>query len=151
MAKSIQGTGAAEFNIDTCKQIAVAVVHASAVGLGEVLKKYRSEAERADLIRTYIDKIRFFPDQSGYFFVYNMNGMNIALPNPNAWQGKNLFDHQDSKGRYVIREVAEAAKKGGGFVEYYWPRPGVEGEQKKLSYAETIPGTGYFIGAGFYI
>jgi signal transduction histidine kinase len=149
MAKSTQGTGAEEIN--TYKQIATAVVHASAVGLGELLKKYRSEAERADLIRTYIDKIRFFPDQTGYFFVYTLDGVNIALPNPNAWQGKNLYDHQDSKGKFVLREVAAEVKKGGGFVEYYWPKPGAEGEQKKISYAESIPGTNYFIGAGFYI
>lgn len=151
MAKSTQRTGAEEINDGTYKQIMTAVVHASALGLGEILKKYRSEAERADLIRTYIDKIRFFPDQTGYFFVYTLDCVNIALPNPNAWQGKNLYDHQDSKGKFVLREVAAAVKKGGGFVEYYWPKPGAAGEHKKLSYVEPIPGTNYFIGAGFYI
>jgi signal transduction histidine kinase len=147
MARSNQETGEGEIY----KQISLALVHASAAGLGEVLKKYKSAAERADLIRTYIDKIRFFPDQTCYFFVYNLDCINIALPNPNAWQGKNLYDHQDSKGKYVIRELAAAARKGGGWVEYYWPRPGGAGEQKKLSYMEPIPGTDYFIGAGYYI
>jgi signal transduction histidine kinase len=129
----------------------VAVVHASAVGLGEVLKKYASEAERTDFIRTYINKIRFFTDQTGYFFVYNFDGVNIALPNPNEWQGKNLYDHKDSQGKYVIRELSADAKKGGGFVEYYWAKPGSKGEFKKLAYAESIPGTSYFIGTGVYI
>ncbi|MBN1190946.1 MAG: cache domain-containing protein [Dehalococcoidales bacterium] len=132
------------------RQIMTAVVHASAVGLGELLKSCKTDSERADLIRTYVNKIRFYPDQTGYFFVYTMDCVNIALPNPNEWQGKNLYDHKDSHGKYVLRELAEAAKKGGAFVEYYWPKPGVKGEQKKLGYTETIPGTSYFIGTGVY-
>jgi signal transduction histidine kinase len=148
MAKSVEGK---ETNIDTYKQIMVAVVHASAVGLGEVLKKYTKEAERTDFIRTYINKIRFFSDQTGYFFVYNFDCVNIALPNPNEWQGKNLYEHKDSKGKYVIRELLAAAKKGGDFTEYYWPKPGSQGEYKKVAYTETIHGTNYFIGTGVYI
>lgn len=50
--------------------------------------------------------------------------VNIALPNPNKCQGKNLYDHKDSQGKYAIRELSAAAKKGGGFVEYYWIKPG---------------------------
>ena len=151
MAKLTQGKGAKEISIDTYKQILVAVVHASAVGLGEVLKNYKSEAERTDFIRTYVNKIRFFPDQTGYFFVYNFDGLNIALPNPNEWQGKNLYDYKDSQGKYLIREFSAAAKKGGVFVEYHWAKPGSTGEHKKLGYAESIPSTNYFIGTGVYI
>ncbi len=151
MAKLSQGKRAQEISIDTYKQIMVAVVHASAMGLSEVLNNYKSEAERTDFIRTYVNKIRFFPDQTGYFFVYNFDAVNIALPNPNKWQGKNLYDQKDSHGKYVVREVSAAAKKGGGFVEYYWAKPGSTGEHKKLGYAEPIPGTNYFIGTGVYI
>jgi signal transduction histidine kinase len=150
MAKTTQGSKAEEISLDTYKQIVVNVVHASAVGLSEILKKYEGEDKRTDLIRTYVNKIRFYPDQTGYFFVYTLKGVNIALPNPNQWQGKNLYDHKDSQGKYVIRELAAAAKKG-GFVEYYWAKPGSAGEQKKLGYAESIPGTDYFIGSGVYI
>jgi signal transduction histidine kinase len=146
MAKSTSGISEEAF-----KQTVKDIVHASAVGLGEILKKCKDEAERNDLIRLYVDKIRFFPDQTGYFFVYNFDCVNIALPNPNAWQGKNLYDHKDSKGKYVIRDLMATAKNGRGFYEYYWPKPGVEGEQKKLGYVEVIPGTKYFIGSGIYI
>lgn len=151
MAKLSQGKGAQEIGIDTYKQIIVAVIHASAMGLSEVLKNYKSEAERTDFIRTYVNKIRFYPDETGYLFVYYFDGLNIALPNPREWQGKNLNDLKDSHGTYVIREAAAAAKKGGGFFEYYWTKPGATGEYKKLSYAETIPGTNYLIGTGVYI
>ena len=151
MVKLTRGKEVKEVSIDTYKQIMLGVVHTSAVGLSEVLKNYKSEVERTNLIRTYINKIRFFPDQTGYFFVYNFAGLNIALPNPNEWQGKNLYDHKDSQGNYAIRELLATAKEGGGFVEYYWVKPGSIGEHKKISYVESIPGTNYFIGTGVYI
>jgi len=151
MAKSGQGKVAQEISLDTYKQIMVAVVHASAVGLGEVLKNYKTRAEQTELIRSYANKIRFFPDQTGYFFVYDYDCLNIALPNPIEWQGKNLYDLKDSDGKYQIRELSAAAKKGGGFVEYRWLKPGSTEHRKKISYAEPIPGTQYFIGTGAYI
>ena len=151
MANLSQGKGAKEINLDAYKQIIVAVVHASAVGLGEVLKNYKSESKRTDFIRTYVNNIRFFTDQTGYFFVYNFDCLNIALPNPNEWQGKNLYSHKDSRGKYVIRELSAAAKNGGNFVEWYWTKPGSTGEHKKLGYVEPIPNTDYFIGTGVYI
>ena len=151
MAKLSKGRGAQEIGIDTYKQIMIAVVHASAVGLSEVMKNYKTEAKRTDLIRTYVNKISFYPDKTGYLFVTSLDGLNIALPNPNQWQGKNLYDHKDSHGKYVVRELSVAAKKGGGFVEYYWTKPGSTGEHKKLGYVEPITGTNYFIGTGVYI
>jgi signal transduction histidine kinase len=139
--------------LESDKQVAVAVAHSTAVGLGEVLKNYQSETDRTNLIRTYIDQIRFYPDQSGYLFVDNYDCLSIALPNPKELEGQDLYNYQDSKGNYVTRMLAAAARNGGGFVEYYLVKPGSTsaGEQKKISYAEPIPGTNYFIGAGVYI
>ena len=149
MAKLTQGKGAKEISIDTYKQIMLGVVHASAVGLSEVLKNYKSEVERTNLIRTYVNKIRFFPDQTGYFFVHDFDGLNIFHPIKKV-QGKNNYDEKDSQGKYYVRELNSAAKKGGGFVEYYWPKPGEAEEHKKLSYAESISGTKYVIGTGVF-
>lgn len=146
-------TGSSTNNLEFDKQIAVAVVHSSAVGLGEVLKNYRSETDRTNCIRAYVDQTRFYPDQSGYFFVYNFDCVNIALPNPKDLEGQNLYNYQDSKGNFPIRELSVAARKSGGFVEYYWVKPGSTstGEQRKISYVEPIPGTDYFIGTGVYL
>ena len=149
MAKLSQGKVAKETSLASYKQIMVAVVHASAVGLGEVLKKYPNETERTDLIRTYVNKIRFYPDQTGYFFVHDFDGLNIFHPIKKV-QGKNNYDEKDSQGKYYVRELNSAAKKGGGIVEYYWPTPGEAEEHKKLSYAESISGTKYVIGTGVF-
>jgi signal transduction histidine kinase len=137
--------------IECNKDIAKNIVHATAAGLGEILKDVKTEEKRIALIRNFISPVRFYPDNSGYFYVYDFNCVNIAHATQKDLQGKNLYDHKDAKGKYVIRELSAAAKKGGGFVDFYWVKPGSKGEQKKLGYVERIPGTDYFIGTGVYL
>ena len=151
MVNPSQENSIEDVKLATNKQIMVILIHATATGLGEVLKKYLSEAERTEFIRTYIEKITFFPDHSGYLYVYDFNGLNIGIPHFKDLVGKNLIDLKDSKGTYIIRELSAVAKTGGGFVEFYRPKPGSTEEHKKLGYAESIPGTNYFIGTGVYI
>ncbi|NQV17755.1 MAG: cache domain-containing protein [Armatimonadetes bacterium] len=133
------------------KQMAATLVHSTATGLSELLKDVSGEQERIKLIQTFVGKIRFYSDNSGYLFVNGYNCVNIAYPLDSNLQGKNLYDHQDIKGKYTFREGAAIARKGGGFLEYYWIFPGTEKEQKKISYIEPIPGTDYWIGAGIYL
>jgi signal transduction histidine kinase len=155
MAVFIIGSGVSygkdKESIECYKETAKTVVHATAVGLGEVLKGVKNENERVDMIRSFVDPIRFYADQSGYFYVYDYSCLNIAHGTQKNLQGKNLYDHKDVKGKCVIRELSAAAKKGGGFVEFYWVRPGSKDEFKKLGYVEPIPETNYFIGSGVYL
>ena len=146
------GKGSSATNLEAQKQTAVAVVHSAAVGLGAVLHNYQNETDRINFIRAYIDKIRFYPDQSGYFYVYNFDCVNIAHATQKNLQGQNLYNYQDSRGNCVIRLLAAAAKNGGGFVTYYWVNPSAatKEEQQKIGYVEPIPGTDYFIGTGVY-
>ncbi|MEI6173818.1 MAG: cache domain-containing protein [Bacteroidota bacterium] len=133
------------------KKIAIAVVHASSTGLGELLRTLPDSASRVRLIQTYIDSIRFYDDKSGYFYVYNYQCINIAHATQQDLVGKNLYDYQDSRQKYVIRALSSTAKAGGGFVEYYWIKPGETGEKLKIGYVESIRGTNFFIGTGVYI
>lgn len=140
-----------ESSLEANKKTAIAVVHASAVGLGELLRTIPDSATRIISIRIYIDSIRFYEDNSGYFYVYNFQCTNLAHATQKDLIGKDLHDYQDSRGKYVIRELSAVAKLGGGFVEYYWIKPGEVGEKLKIGYVEPIPGTNYFIGTGVYI
>jgi signal transduction histidine kinase len=140
-----------EGTIANSKKIAQAVVHCSAIGLGEVLKQFADSVQKVEFIRQYIDSIRFYDDTSGYFYVYNFSCVNIAHATQKDLQGQNLYNYQDSHGNYVIRELAAAAEKGGDFVEYYWVKPGSAGEQRKIGYVEPIKDTDFFIGTGVYL
>ncbi len=133
------------------KTVAQVAVHCSAVGLGQVLTQFADSARKVECIRQYIDPIRFYDDSSGYFYVYNFSCVNIAHATQKDLQGQNLYNYQDSHGNYVIRELAAAALNGGGFVEYYWIKPGSEGEHRKIGYVEPIKNTDFFIGTGVYL
>jgi signal transduction histidine kinase len=139
--------------LDFEKQIAVAVVHSSAIGLGAVMNNYQSEADRTNFLRSFASPVHFYSDESGYFFIFTFDGLNIVHANPKELEGQNLYNQQDSKGNFIVRKMSEVAKRGGGFVEYYWNKPGAESgeQQRKLGYVEPIPGTNYFIGAGVYM
>jgi len=132
------------------KNEAALLVHAAAVGLGGQCEGTSDTAERIALIRDFVDPIRFFPDGSGYFYVYDYNCVSIAHATQKELLGKDLSSHRDGRGKFVIRELAKAARAGGGFVEYYWLKPGSTDEQKKIGYVEPIPGTNFFIGTGAY-
>lgn len=133
------------------EEIAKYVVHTTAQGLAGVLATIENEEEKIEFLRNYITPIRFYPDQTGYFYIYNYECVNIAHATQKDLEGENLFDYQDAKGKYVIRELSEVSKDGGGFVEFYWQKPNDEVEYKKMGYVEPIPGTDYFIGSGVYI
>jgi methyl-accepting chemotaxis protein len=92
---------------------------------------------------------RFFPDKSGYFFVFE-NGVTVLHAAQPDLEGKDLIDLQDVNKVYVIKELDEIAKAGGGYLEYHWDKPG-KGNQPKLSYTRMIPDSPYSIGAGVYI
>ncbi len=126
------------------------LIHCTAAGLGGVLKNIPKD-KAIDLLRDYVDNVHFYVDNSGYLYVNDYNCVVIAHGEQKKLQGKSLFDHKDTKGKFVVQELAKAAKDGGGFVEYYWLKPG-EGnkEVKKIGYVEPIPGTDFFIGTGVY-
>lgn len=151
MVGSIQPALATGDKTDTLKQVAVAAVHTAAAGLGSALKDASSTDAPLQMIRDFIEPVRFFSDQSGYFYVYNFQCVNVAHATQKNLVGQNLFEHQDSRGQFDIQALCAAAKAGGGFVEYYWVKPGSEGEFRKLGYVEPIPGTDFFIGTGIYL
>jgi methyl-accepting chemotaxis protein len=123
--------------------------HSMALTLGELLKGVSDEETRVKMIRQAVDPIRFEADSSGYYFVYK-GTINVALPTKKDAHGKDLGGLADKNGVYFVRELARQAGQGGGFVEYVFPKPN-KGDQPKLSYAEKIPGTEYWIGTGVYI
>lgn len=125
----------------------VTSVHCVSAGLGALA----SDENYVDLLRKFIEPIRFFSDLTGYFFIYDINGVVIAHAADKKLVGKNLYNLQDKTGKYFIRDKIAAAEKGGGFVTYYWPDPTTKEIKKKQVYVEMIPGTKYLIGSGVYL
>jgi methyl-accepting chemotaxis protein len=124
--------------------------HTAALTVGHAIEGVADKQQQIEIIRKLVDDIRFEDDQSGYYFVYE-NTVNVALPPGKAKQGKDLGDLKDKNGVLFVKELMDQAAKGGGFVQYVFPKPPGNQDAPKLGYAEMIPGTKMWIGTGVYI
>jgi len=122
--------------------------NAMARSLGALLDNRDDESSQEQVLRAAVADIRYEPDNSGYFFVYRDTTV-VTVPTNEKLTGRDLADTADANGVRFVQELAEAARDGGGFVEYVFEKPGL-GLQPKVSYAEMIPGTPYWIGTGVY-
>lgn len=143
------GLGKTEEAIDFSHSAQIKVsVDTLAATLATVLKSAGSAPEQERMLLDMLKDVRFDEDKSGYFFVYKDTVNIVTGPNPEL-QGRDLKDMKDANGIFVIRELFERARNGGGFLEYLWPKPG-KGAAPKIGYATMIPGTAYWIGTGVY-
>ena len=88
---------------------------------------------------------------NGYFFVYANDGLNLVHPRMPDLVGQNLWNMRDSNGTYVIRELIDRAKEGGGYQRYLWPKPSTGLIERKLGYSVALPRWGWMLGAGIYL
>jgi len=146
------GATCAEERTEACvKEVLQTVVYASGSCLSELLRDISDEKERIQLIRKFVKPVRFLPDRTGYLYVYTLEGLVIGHGGMPELEGKNLIEHRDARGFYDVRMAIATAKKGGGFFEHYWRKPGQSDEFRKLTYVEVLDGTGCFIGSGAYV
>lgn len=135
-------------------RIAESATQCMASGIAGVLARQAADStDGVALCRDLIDHVRFFDDQSGYFFIYDFSCRNVAHAIQKNLQGQNLYDYQDSRGLYVIRELLAITQsgQGSGHLEYYWNNPVTGNEERKLAFVKKVPGVNYFIGSGIYI
>ena len=92
-----------------------------------------------------------------YVFVLTMEGVNFfQAPDPD-WEGTDTSGIKDVKGVRLFDGILEAAQAGGGFTEYHWDNPAVEGDEEdgspKLAYVfpVTIGGETMILGSGIYV
>lgn len=111
-----------------------------------------SEKELTLLIRTAIKDIRF-NNNRGYFFVYDKNAVNIIHPLVPRLEGKNLINHKDTKGTFVLQESLLLLKsQAESYQEWYWRKAkGDMNEYKKIGFVKNIYELDWFIGTGEYV
>jgi len=107
-----------------------------------------SEAAAQEEVKRIINNLRYGKD--GYFFLYDRHGVNLVHPAQQNLVGKNLYDKQDSEGRFVIRNLLEVAQKGGGIMHYRWERPSSHLEEEKVGFVQMLPRWGWVLGSGLY-
>ena len=135
--------------LDGQKEKLKTATHALVIALGESVEDIPEETKKVEVLKRLTNNVRYGADNSGYFFV---NKGTVVLSNPviPALNGKDTAGTTDKNGVDYPTEMDKQARNGGGFVQYIWKKPG-KGDQPKLSYAEMIPGTDYWVGTGVYI
>jgi two-component system, NarL family, sensor kinase len=89
--------------------------------------------------------------RDGYFFLYDMNGLNLMHPRQPELMGQNLWEMRDVNGFPVIQALISAAKEGGGYVRYVWQKPSSKQVAPKLGYVIGLPKWNWMLGTGIYL
>ena len=96
-----------------------------------------------------------YEDEYGenYIFMSSYDGVMLVQPYEPYKVGSNQWDLKDSNGKYIIRELAQAAMKNpsGSFVYYDYYLPNQNRVEEKLSYVIGIPEINVYIGTGMYM
>jgi len=92
------------------------------------------------------------PDQTGYIFIYDYNGICLSDPVQPQNIGKNLYAFRDPHGVQVIKDLIDISKrKEGGFVKYTWAKPTTKEGSPKISYAKAFEPWQWMVGTGVYL
>ena len=104
------------------------------------------------LIVTALKNIRF-NNGRGYYFIYDLEGNNIMLPNHPDKEKTYLRDMQDSRGNYVIREfIALIKNKHEGFAKWWFYKPNNNvDEREKIGFLKHFEPYDWIIGSGEYV
>jgi methyl-accepting chemotaxis protein len=100
----------------------------------------------------FIKDLKNFNSGSNYFFAYDSKGVQLANGKNTASLGKNMYNLQDSNGKYIIKDLLSVAKDGALEPVYYvWPKSKGGEDYNKVSYAAYIPKLDIMFGIGDYL
>jgi diguanylate cyclase len=113
----------------------------------------KSKQDITKMICDALRPIRFFSGR-GYFFIFEMNGINVMHPLKPQLEGTSAWDAVDSRGRYILREHINLIKESGGEAFYHWwyqkyGQP-ADREFEKVGFGKLFEPLGWFIGTGEY-
>ncbi|WP_169570288.1 methyl-accepting chemotaxis protein [Sneathiella limimaris] len=87
-----------------------------------------------------------------YVFINGVDGIMVMNPVAKDKIGTSQLQLKDSTGKFIIQEMIKVSKAdGGGYVDYHYKKPGLEGEFGKISYVTLFKEWGWMIGTGLYI
>jgi two-component system chemotaxis sensor kinase CheA len=99
-----------------------------------------------------VRNMKYGENNSGYFWADMYDGTNIALAVRPEVEGTNRLNDQDLNGDFYIKEIISAGQKdGGGFSNYWFPKPGQTTQLEKRSYSLAFKPFGWVIGTGNYV
>ncbi len=91
-------------------------------------------------------------DQKDYFWINDMQPAMVMHPFKPELDGQDLSGFQDPAGKRLFAAFVERVRAdGAGFVEYQWPKPGLDKPVPKISYVQGFAPWGWVVGTGIYV
>lgn len=102
-------------------------------------------------IKSKLKGIRFFNDLSGYYAMFDLNGVCVMHGENEALEGKNLINFQDGNGKFIFKNVIAHLQKESSFAsQWYWKNPRDVTYRKKIGYGKRFDPLNLFILSGRY-
>jgi len=108
----------------------------------------REEAQREAIAA--IKRLRY--DEDDYFWINDMHSRMVMHPYKPELEGQDLSRFEDPSGkRLIVAFVETVRERGEGFVDYLWPKPGMERPVPKISFVKGYQPWGWIVGSGIYL
>ena len=125
--------------VETAHSLVANIYRQQQAGL---LSESEAKKRAADLIRN----LRF--DNDNYFWIDTIEGINVVLLG-RATEGQSRYHDVDPTGKKLIQEIIHnGMKPGGGFSDYYFPKPNQTEAVGKRSYSLLFAPYQWVIGTG---
>jgi diguanylate cyclase (GGDEF)-like protein len=108
-----------------------------------------SETEAQRMAMTLLEAMEY-PD-NGYFWVINYDAVMLMHPYSKDLVGQSTIDLRDARGEPFVKKFLVAARSGGGFASYDWPRPIGGDPAQKIAYVVPFKSWNWVIGSGLYV
>ncbi|MDD5073033.1 MAG: cache domain-containing protein [Candidatus Omnitrophica bacterium] len=100
----------------------------------------------ANLLRS----LRYGDDGKGYFWADTVAGVNVVLYGDKKVEGKNRLDANINGVNYIREIITRGKQPGGGYTDYWFPKPGSSEPSKKRGYSLLFRPFGWVVGTGYY-
>jgi methyl-accepting chemotaxis protein len=129
----------------------VETVHSLVAAYGAAAEQGQmTEADAKQLALKAVKAIRY--DGSNYFWINDSRPYMVVHPVKPELDGKDMSDQKDPDGTQIFVMFAKVATQGdGGFVDYYWAKPGVTAPQPKISYVKRYARWDWVVGSGAFV
>ena len=106
-------------------------------------------ADAQETAKKAVSTLRYGGNQ--YFWISTLDGIMVMHPIVKELIGKDLTGDVDANGKAYNVEMIAKAKQGGGFVDYWYPKPGAQEASPKISYVKSLPSWNWYVGSGIYV
>jgi methyl-accepting chemotaxis protein len=111
---------------------------------GEITKE-----EASAVLLDYARWMRY--DNENYLWIDTAEGDNLVLYGNEKVEGTNRLDFVDNNGIKLIQELIKIGKSGGGYLDYWFPKPGETEAVRKRGYVAYNEFFNWNVGTGNFV